>query len=66
MSLIYNKLSLALLNKYLINLMYNKLALKLHYIISKTNNLPIEYVLKSNAVFELNKFIAFDTLFFLL
>ena len=66
MSLVYNKLSLTLLNKYLINLIYNKLSLKLYYVTSKTNNLPIEYVLKSNSIFELNKFLAFDTLFFLL
>jgi len=66
MSLLYNKLSLALLNKYIINLMYNKLALKLYYVTSKTNNLPMEYVFKANFIFELNKFLAFDTLFFLL
>lgn len=66
MSMVYNKLSLVLLNKYLINLVYNKLSLKLYYVTSKTNNLPIEYVLKSNSIFELNKFLAFDTLFFLL
>jgi hypothetical protein len=66
MSLLYNKLSLVLLNKYLVNLIYNRLALKLYYVTSKTNNLPIEYVIKSDFVFELNKFLAFDTLFFLL
>jgi hypothetical protein len=66
MSLLYNKLSLTLLNKYLINLMYNKLALKLYYVTSKTNSLPMEYVFKANFIFELNKFLAFDTLFFIL
>jgi hypothetical protein len=66
MSLVYNKLSLVLLNKYLINLIYNKLSLKLYYVTSKTNKLPIEHVFISNSVFELNKFLAFDTLFFLI
>jgi len=66
MSLLYNKLSLVLLNKYLVNLIYNRLALKLYYVTSKTNTLPIEYVIKSDFIFELNKFLAFDTLFFLL
>lgn len=66
MSLIYNKLSLLLLNKYLINLMYNKLNLKLYYVTLKTNNLPIEHIFKNNYIFELNMFLVYDILFFLL
>jgi len=66
MSLTYNKLSLVLLNKFLINLMYNKLSSKLYYVTSKTNNLPTEYIFIPNFVFELNKFLAFDTIIFLL
>jgi len=45
MTIVYNKLSLLLLNKYLINLFNNKLNLKLNTIISITNNLPKEYIL---------------------
>lgn len=66
MSLIYNKLSLMLLNKYLVNSIYGKLNLKLYYITTKTNNLPMEYVFKNNYIYELNIFLAFDSLFFIL
>jgi len=66
MSLIYNKLSLMLLNKYLVNSIYSKLNLKLYYVTTKTNNLPIEYVLKNSYVYELNIFLAFDSLLFIL
>jgi len=67
MSLIYNKLSLMLVDKYLTNLMYNRLNLKLYYIITKTNDLPIEYIITNNlAIYELNIFLAYDILFFLL
>ena len=66
MSIIYNKLSNLLLNKYLINLIYTKLNLKLYYVTLKTNNLPFEYILKNNCIFELNMFLAYDILFFLL
>jgi len=66
MSLVYNKLSLLLLNKYLINLIYNKLNLKFYYINLKTNNLPIEHIFKNNFIFELNMFLTYDILFFIL
>jgi len=66
MSLIYNKLSNSLLNKYLINLIYSKLNLKLYYVTLKTNNLPLEYIFKNNFIFELNIFLTYDILFFLL
>jgi len=66
MSLIYNKLSLLLLNKYLTNSVYNKLNLKLYYITQKTNDLPIEYMLRNDSSYELNIFLAYDILFFLL
>ena len=55
-----------LLNKYLVNLTYNKLNLKMYYITTKTNNLPIEYIFISNCIYELNIFLAFDTLLFIL
>jgi hypothetical protein len=66
MSLIYNNLSLMLLNKYLVNSIYSKLNLKLYYITTKTNNLPIEYMFKNNYIYELNIFLAFDSLLFIL
>lgn len=66
MSLVYNKLSLLLLNKYLVNSIYNKLNLKFYYVNSKINNLPIEHIFKNNSIFELNMFLAYDALFFIL
>jgi hypothetical protein len=66
MSSIYNKLSLGLLNKFLINLYLNKLNLKLFFITSRTNNLPIEYIIRNNCAFELNIMLSYDILFFIL
>jgi hypothetical protein len=66
MSSIYNKLSLNLLNKYLINLFLNKLNLKLFFITARTNYLPLEYTLRNNYIFELNILLSYDILFFIL
>jgi len=65
MSLAFNKLSLNLLNKFLINLFLNKLNLKLFFVNNKTNFLPIEYVIRNNSNNELNVFLSFDILFFI-
>lgn len=66
MSSIFNKLSLSLLNKFLINLFLNKLNFKLFFISSRTNNLPVEYVIRNNSSFELNIFLSYDVLFFII
>lgn len=64
-SFIYNKLSLGLSNKFLINLFLNKLNLKLYFISSKTNYLPVEYVIRINSNYELNILLSYDILFFI-
>lgn len=66
MSVIFNRLSLSLLNKFLINLFLNKLNLKFFFVNSKTNYLPVEYIIKNNSIFELNIFLTYDILFFII
>lgn len=66
MSAVYSKLSLGLLKKFLINLFLNKLNLKFFFVTSKTNYLPLEYTLRNSYVFELNIFLSYDILFFIL
>jgi len=59
-------LSLSLLNKFLINLFLNKLNLKLFFINNRINFLPIEYIVKSNSNYELNIFLSYDILLFII
>ena len=66
MSSIFSKLSLNLLNKFLINLFLNKLNLKLFFVNSRTNYLPVEYTFKNNSLFELNVFLSYDVIFFIM
>lgn len=65
MSLVYKNLNLDLLNKFLINLFNNKLNLKLFFISSKLNFLPVEYNIRVNSEFELNIMLSYDILFFI-
>lgn len=65
MSLVYKNLNLNLLNKFLINLFNNKLNLKLFFISSKINFLPVEYNMRVNSEFELTIMLSYDILFFI-
>lgn len=65
-SVIFNNLSLNLLNKFLINFFLNKLNLKLFFVNNRVSFLPVEYVIRSNSNYELNIFLSYDVLFFII
>lgn len=66
LNIIYKKSTLNLLNKFQFNLFINKLNLKLFFVNSRINNLPLEYVIKNNSNFELNILLTYDVLFFII
>jgi len=66
MNIFYKNISKNLLKQFQINLFINRLNLKLFFVDSRTNYLPIEYSIINNVNLELNKLIYYDFLFFIL